>query len=265
MLEINSTRVNYRLDGPERGPVLMFSNPLASDLTIWDLQVPALLRAGYRVLRYDSRGQGRSDVPEGPYSMAQLAREALAVIDALELERVSFCGCSLGAMVGQMLAIEWGDRIESLVLCATAAHMPPREMWDDRISAVQEKGMDAIAEGAIERWFTVSGRDRFPQEVEKVRRNLLATPVEGFCACAIAIRDMDHRERIGEISTPTLVIVGEHDVGTPVTAARLVQERIPGAELVVVPSASHLVNVERADEFSQILIDFLEAHGATQR
>ena len=125
--------------------------------------------------------------------------------------------------------------------------------------------MDAIAEGAIERWFTVSGRDRVPQGVEKVRHSLLATSVEGFCACAIAIRDMDHRERMGVIATPTLVIVGEHDVGTPVTAARLVQERIPGAELVVVPGAPHLVNVERADEFSQILMDFLEEHGATQR
>jgi 3-oxoadipate enol-lactonase len=265
MLEIDGSRVNYRLDGPERGPVLMLSNPLASDLTIWDLQVSALLRAGYRVLRYDGRGQGRSDAPEGPYSMAQLARDALALIDALELERTSFCGCSLGAMVGQTLAIEWADRIESLVLCATTAHMPPREMWDDRISVVREKGMDAIAEGAIERWFTVAGRDRLPQEVERVRRSLLATSVEGFCACAIAIRDMDHRERIGAISTPTLVVVGEHDVGTPVAAARLVQEKIPGAELVVVPGAPHLVNVERADEFNQMLINFLEEHRATQR
>ncbi len=262
-IDVNGTRIHFRLDGPDLGPVVMFSNSLATNLTMWDRQVPALVAAGYRVLRYDSRGQGRSEVPSGPYTMELLTRDAFELLDALDLERVSFCGCSKGGMVGQMLATCHGDRLESLILCGTAAHMPPPEMWDERIITVREQGMQALVGKAIAHWITASGRDRLCVTLDELRRGIVGTSVEGYCASAMAIRNMDQREAIRSINVPTLIVVGEHDPGTPVEAARSIHERIKRSELVVLPHSAHLANIEQAETFNQVVLDFLAAHVAT--
>lgn len=259
LMEVNGTTLHYRFDGPEHGPIVMLSNSLASDLTMWDLQVPRLVRAGYRVLRYDSRGHGQSAVPEGPYSIEMLTDDAVGLMDALGLGKVHFCGLSKGGMVGQILGTRHSDRLISLTLCDTAAHMPPPEIWDERIRSVPKSGMAGVVDATIDRWFTKAGQERLPAEVEKVRQVILTTPVEGYCACCAAIRDMDQRESIRAITTPTLVIVGEQDPATPVQAARLIHERIAGSELVILPEAAHFVNVEQVEAFNDALLGFLRS------
>lgn len=257
--EINGTSIHYRVDGPARGPVVMLAGSLASDLTMWDGQIPALVEAGYRALRYDSRGHGRSGVPAGPYTIDQLAGDALYLLDRLELERIHFCGLSMGGMIGQMLGARHGDRLLSLTLSDTSAYMPPRELWDERIASVRENGMAAAVDATIDRWFTQPGQTRLADQVEKVRQMVANTPVEGFCASCAAIRDMDQRELLAAIDVATLVVVGEQDPSTPVDSARLLHERIASSRLTVIPEAAHFVNVEQAAGFNAVLLEFLES------
>ena len=254
---VDGTTLNYRFDGPEHGPVVMLSNSLASDLTMWDSQIPGLARAGYRTLRYDSRGHGRSGVPAGPYSIEMLADDAVRLINALGLEKVHFCGLSMGGMIGQILGSRHSERLLSLTLCSTAAHLPPREIWDERIEAVSEKGMDAVVDATIDRWFTKAGQERLEAEIRKIRYMILSAPLDGFCACCEALRDMDLRDPIRAIPTRTLIMVGEYDQGTPVSAARFIHEQIAGSELRIIPDAAHFANVEQADVFNEALLEFI--------
>ncbi len=255
--EVNKTTFNYLFDGHGQGPVIMLSNSLAADLTMWECQVPALVRAGYRVLRYDSRGHGHSAVTEGPYSMDLLAADAVGLMDALGLEKVHFCGLSKGGMIGQMLGTKYGDRLLSLTLSSTAPHMPPKETWDERIEFVRKHGMAAVADATIDRWFTKPGQIHLASLVEKIRRVILNTPVEGFCASCAAIRDMDQRETIRTISTPTLVMVGEQDSGTPVSAAELIHRGITSSALKIIPDAAHFVHMEQSSIFNKALLEFI--------
>ena len=261
LADVNGTKLNYRLDRPGQGTVVMFSNSLASALSMWDLQIPPLVEAGYRVLRYDSRGHGQSEVPEGPYSIEMLTADALGLMDALGLEKVHFCGLSMGGMVGQMLGARHGDRLISLTLSSTSAHMPPREIWDERIKTVRENGMDAVVDATIDRWFTKAGQERLVAEVEKIRHLILHTQADGFCAACAAIQNMDQRDSIRSISTGTMVLVGEHDPGTPVSAAEFIHQRISSSELKVISDAAHFVNVEQSRVFNEALLKFIEKHG----
>jgi 3-oxoadipate enol-lactonase len=264
LAEVNRTIINYRIGGPEEGPVVMLSHSLASDLTMWDMQIPALVEAGYRVLRYDSRGHGYSAVPEGPYSLELLTEDAVGLMDRLGLEKVQFCGLSMGGMVGQMLATHYRNRLDSLVLSSTSACMPPREIWDERINTVRKNSMKAAVDATIDRWFTKTGQVHLPLDVDKIRRLILHTPVNGFCACCAAIRDMDQRDSIHSIATRTLVVVGEHDPSTPVSAAELIHARITSSELLIISDAAHLVNVEKVGVFNNALLKFLEKNIAQQ-
>jgi 3-oxoadipate enol-lactonase len=257
--EVNNTTFSYRFDGPEQGSVIMLSNSLASDLTMWEFQVPALVQAGYRVLRYDSRGHGHSSVTEGPYSIELLAADAIGLMDALGLEKVHFCGLSKGGMIGQMLGTQYGDRLISLTLSSTAAHMAPKEIWDERIETVRKHGMAVVADATIDRWFTKASQIRLASAVEKIRRIILNTPVEGFCACCAAIRNMDQRETIHSVSTRTLVMVGEHDSGTPVPAAELIHKGIASSVLTIIPNAAHFVHMEQSRIFNTALLEFINS------
>jgi 3-oxoadipate enol-lactonase len=261
LIDIHGTMINYRIDGPERGPVVMFSNSLAADLIMWDMQAPALIAAGYRALRYDSRGHGRSASPAGPYTIALLAADAVGLMDALGLEKVHFCGLSMGGMVGQALGASHGDRLLSLTLSSTASYMPLREIWNERIETVRKYGLLPLADATIDRWFTKAGQVRLKAEIEKVRQVMLATSPEGYCACCEAIREMDLREALRAISTRTLVIVGENDPGTPVSAAEFIHGRIASSVLQVIPDAAHFVNMEQADRFNGALLAFLKMDG----
>lgn len=257
---VNETKINYRFDGPDKGTVIMLSNSLASDLAMWDSQISAFVEAGYGVLRYDSRGHGQSDVPQGPYTIEVLSADALALMDGLDLEKVHYCGLSMGGMVGQMLGTGHGDRLISLSLCSTAARMPPKQLWNERIEAVRKEGMAAVADATIDRWFTKAGKEGHRHEVEEVRRMVLSMPVEGYCGCCAAIRDMDQRESIKTIALPTLVVAGEHDPATTVADAELIHTRIRSSILKVVPQAAHFVNVEQALLFNNIVLGFIQAN-----
>jgi len=259
-IETNGTTLHYRFDGPEQGPLVMLSNSLASNLSMWDLQIPALLDEGFRILRYDSRGHGQSAAPEGPYTIELLTGDAVALMDTLGIGKVHFCGLSKGGMVGQMLGAKHGDRLISLTLCDTASFAGGPEVWSERIQAVRAGGMASVVDATIDRWFTKPGQDRLPTEVGKVRDMILTTPVDGFCACGEAIRDMDQRESIRAITTPTLVIVGEDDPGTTVEVARGIHESIAGSKLEIIPESAHLCNIEQAEAFNSPLLQFLKSH-----
>ena len=256
---VNDTTLHYRFDGSDDGPVILISNSLASNLGMWDHQIDTLLRLGFRVLRYDSRGHGQSGVTPGPYSIEMLTADAVGLLDALGIERASFMGCSKGGMVGQMAGTKHGDRFDKLVLCSTSAYMGGADVWTARIHAVTRRGMAAVVDATIDRWFTKPGQERIPADVDRVREMILATPPEGFVACAHAIAAMDQRESIRAIDRPTLVVVGEHDPGTPPEVAELIHERIAGSKLVVLEDSAHFCNVEQAGPFNAALEEFLGA------
>jgi 3-oxoadipate enol-lactonase len=256
-ISVNGININYRLEGPDSGKTVMLSHSLASSLHMWDSQVPALADARFRVLGYDSRGHGGSDVPPGPYTMDMLADDATALLDSLGIEKVHFCGLSMGGMIGQLLGARNPERISSLILSSTSAYMPPPHLWNERIEAVQKEGMVSVADATIDRWFTGKGRKQMPERVKAVKNSILATPPEGFCACCEAIRDMDLRKILPDITAPTLVIVGALDPGTPVSAAEYICGRIGSSQLKVIPDAAHFVNVEYPEVFNEELIGFL--------
>ena len=257
LVSVNGTAINYELDGPEAGLIVMLSNSLASNLTMWDDQMKPLMEAGYGVLRYDSRGHGQSAVPDGPYTIQMLASDALGLLDALALKKVHFCGLSMGGMVGQVLAARHGDRLLSLALCDTSSHKPPREIWEERIETVSRDGMQAVVDMAIDRWFTKAGQKRLPEAVARARRMMLDTPPGGYCRCGAAIRDMDLDRQLGAIKTPTLVMVGEQDPSTPVADAAFIHQHIASSSLKIIPGAAHLSNVEQADMFNELLLAFI--------
>jgi 3-oxoadipate enol-lactonase len=258
-VQANGVQLHYELAGPADAPVVMLSNSLGTQLEMWDRQMPTLAER-YRVLRYDSRGHGRSDAPGGPYTIDLLAGDALGLLDALGIERAHFCGVSMGGMVGQVLGARHGDRLISLALCSTACHMPPPELWDERIRLVTEQGMMALVDAVVERWFTEPFRREPSITVDRVRRMIIDTPAHGYAACCAAIRDMDLRELITAIRLPTLVIVGDKDPATPPEKAQQIQSRIPGAKLEVVPDAAHLLNIEQDVAFDAALMSLLDRH-----
>lgn len=254
-IAIDGCLIHYHLEGPDDAPVLLLSNSLGTDIGMWEPQMAAFT-ARFRVLRYDSRGHGKSDAPPGPYTIERLGKDALGLLDALDLRRVRFCGLSKGGMVGMWLGANAGDRIERLVLCNSSAQLGPPALWDDRIRAVREGGMAALTDAVLERWFTASFRVAAPEKTAPVRRMLLATPPEGYVGCCAAIRDMDQRESIRAVRVPTLVVAGMHDPATPPAHGALIAERIAGARLVTL-DAAHLSNIEAASAYNDAVLGFI--------
>jgi 3-oxoadipate enol-lactonase len=192
-------RIRYRLDGASYAPVLMLSNSLGTPLEMWEPQVKGFAER-FQVLRYDSRGHGGSDASPGPYTMERLGRDAFALLDALGFSRASFCGLSMGGMVGMWLGAHASERIDRLVLSNTAAIQGSAQLWNDRISAVRAGGMAAIVDATLERWFTPAFRGAQPDTIESVRRMVLSTSPDGYASCCAAIRDMDQRPSLPRIS-----------------------------------------------------------------
>jgi len=259
LANVNETLLHYSVEGPENGKVVMLANSLASDRTMWKFQAPVLTEAGYRVLRYDSRGHGQSASPPGPYSIEMLTLDALGLIDFLGLEKVHFCGISLGGMIGQLLGAFHGDCLHSLILCDTSSYTPSPEIWDERIQVVRKCGTSAVVDATIDRWFTKRGQERLQKEVEEIRRIILNTSSEGYCGCCAAIRNLDLRKAIGDISARTLIVVGEQDQGTPVSEAKSIKARIASSKLRIIPDAAHFVNVEQAGIFNDTILEFLDS------
>jgi 3-oxoadipate enol-lactonase len=246
---------NILVEGQEAAPVLMFSNSLSSNLSMWDPQAEAL-KDRFRIVRYDSRGHGRSVAGPGPYSIAHLGRDALAIMDALGLSQVHWCGLSKGGMVGQWLLTHHPERIGKAVLANTAAQMPPPELWNGRIRNATQNGMAPLVEPTIQRWFTAGFVARSPEMIAKVREMIAATPSQGYCGCCAAIRDMDQRDSIRAIDKPVLLISGAHDPATTPAMMELMRERIRGAEWVSL-DAAHISNLEQPEAFTAALKEFL--------
>jgi len=255
-VDLGDTRLHYRFDGPADAPVLVLSNSLGTSLAMWNAQVAALTRS-HRLLRYDTRGHGASAVPPGPYTIERLGRDVLALLDALQLPRVRFCGLSLGGMTGMWLGVHAPARVERLVLCNTAAHMAPADLWNTRIAKVRSGGMAAIVDGVLERWFTADFRAQHADRVAPARRMLLETSPDGYIAACEAVRDMDQRDAIAAIDCPTLVVAGSHDLATPPADGRFVAERIRRSRYVELPAA-HLSNIEAEAGFTSAVTGFLD-------
>jgi len=262
-IRANGIDVHYVLEGPANAPVVTMSHSLATTLEMWKPQMAAL-SARYRVLRYETRGHGRTEAPKGAYTLDTLASDARALLDALQIRRTHWVGLSMGGMIGQRLALSAPDRLMSLSLCDTSSRVPPemRPTWDERIKTAETEGMQALIEPTIARWFTSDFIKRKPDVVDTVRAMIRDTSVPGYVGCCHAIKMLDLTDRISAITLPTIVIVGEDDPGTPVAASRTIAERIKGAELAILPKAAHLSNIEQAEAFTAALTRFLAAHAA---
>jgi 3-oxoadipate enol-lactonase len=258
-IKANGIRMNYELSGKKGAPVVVLSHSLSCNLLMWNPQIDAL-NPYFQVLRYDTRGHGATDAPSGSYTLELLAEDVTGLLDALGMDRVHFVGLSMGGMIGQCLVLSHPHRLKSLVLCDTASIVPAeaQPLWQERLDKVSKKGMEALFEETLERWFTPAFLRQNPPMVKLIRKQILATPVAGYIGCAEAIRRLNYLDRISGIKTPTLIMVGEDDPGTPVSASEAMHERITGSNLVVLPSARHLSNVEQTEAFNAALLKFLK-------
>jgi 3-oxoadipate enol-lactonase len=258
LIKANGIQMNYELTGKDDGQVVALSHSLGSSLLMWEPQRDAL-EPHYRVLRYDTRGHGGSGAPKGAYTFDLLGEDAIALLDALGISTVHWVGLSMGGMIGQQLALHYPDRLESLVLCDTAAALgeDAQSIWQERIDTAWGKGMEGLVDQVMERWFSASFPDRNPEMVARIRKQFLDTPVEGYVGCGEAIRKLNFLDQLSAIKIPTLVMVGEDDPGTPVSFSKAIHERILKSKLVVVPSARHLSNVEQPASFNASLLEFL--------
>lgn len=255
-LQTGTTRIHYLLEGRPDAPVLAFSNSLGTNFGMWDVQADEF-QTKFRMLRYDTRGHGESSATPGNYSIERLGKDALALLDALHLERIHFCGLSMGGMIGMWLALNAAHRLKKLVLCNTAAKIGTVEGWNARIETVRKNGMKAIAPAVIERWFTPVFREKNPAPVAGIQKVLEEINPEGYAACCAAVRDFDCRANLGTIRIPTLVIAGASDPATPPADGRFLAEQIPGAQFALL-SAAHLSNIEDRGRFNNEVRDFLE-------
>jgi 3-oxoadipate enol-lactonase len=247
--------LNVSVDGRDDGPTLMLSNSLGCTLEMWEPQMAALTKQ-FRVVRYDRRGHGKSSVPPGPYSMERFGRDVLAILDGLNITRTHWCGLSMGGMVGQWLGANAPGRFDRIILSNTACYYPDPTNWLNRIKAVKEGGIAAVADTVIARWLTADFREREPQVSARMKAMLTASPVAGYLACCEALSTLDQRALLPKIKSPTRVIAGRHDPATPVAASEFIRSQIPGATMTIL-DAAHISNVEQPEAFTDAVIGFL--------
>jgi 3-oxoadipate enol-lactonase len=248
-------RIAYRFDGPADKPVLLLSNSIGTDFSMWDPQIETFSQH-FRVLRYDSRGHGASGVPAGPYSVDRLGRDVVELLDSLKINRVHFLGLSLGGIVGQWLGIYAPERIDRLILANTSAYLGPADQWDGRITSGLKADRSETAEMFLCNWFPSNLLRADGPMIAKIRAMLLATDPQGFAGSYAAVRDIDMRRTIALISSPTLVIAGQYDTVTLPSHSELIAATVLGAKLVVLPVV-HLSNLESPDAFTSSVLDFL--------
>lgn len=256
VIDSNGCPIDVEVTGPDNAPALMLSSSLGTTKHMWDPQMAAF-SAKYRVVRFDKRGHGRSGVPKGPYTMEMLGRDAIAIMDALKLDKVNWLGLSMGGMEGMWLGANAGNRIDKLILSNTSSHYADKSMWHTRMDAVGKAGsVAAIADMVINAWLTKDFQTAHPDVTARMKEMMIATPVEGYLGCCAAVRDMDHREMIKAIKVPTLIIAGAKDPATNVAAGEFIRDRIPGAKLAIV-DAAHIANVEVPDAYAKEVLAFL--------
>jgi 3-oxoadipate enol-lactonase len=254
-VDVRGSRVHYRFDGPTDAPVVIFSNSLGTNLKMWDPQIPALTRQ-FRVLRYDTRGHGLTQVTPGPYTIEGLGLDVVSLLDALGIAQANYCGLSMGGMIGIWLGIHAAERFRAIAICNTAARVGSTELWNTRIAGVRDNGMTLLAPATIQRWYTSAFIARAPDVIESTQRMLLETSPQGYIAGCEAIRDGDFRDQLDAVKSRTLVISGTHDPITTPIDGRFLAEHIAGAQYVEL-NAAHLSNVEASAHFSDALLKFL--------
>ncbi len=259
-VKANDIKVNYELSGKKDGPMVVLSHSLASSLKMWEPQME-ILRSHFQVLRYDTRGHGQTETTPPPYTLELLAEDAIGLLNGLEIEKVHWVGLSMGGMIGQAIALNHSHRLLSLSLCDTSSKIPDeaQPIWDERIEGVKNIGMKSQLEATMERWFTPAYLSLNPPMLNLIKEEFLATPPEGYMGCASAIRRLNYLNRLSEIQIPTLIIVGEDDPATPLSASEAIHGQIKNSKLVILPSTRHLSNVERAEAFNDHLLKFLKS------
>lgn len=259
-LSANGIDIEYALEGPHDAPVVALSHALATNLDNWDYVAPLLARR-FRVLRYSLRGHGRSEAPAGPYTLNLLADDLAALLDNLGVDRAHVVGLSIGGMIAQAFALRHGRRLRGLVLCSSMCELPEgaADTWRERQAVVSDRGVAALSEQTLQRWFTPEYAAANPAILERVRQWIAKTPSAGYLGCADAITSMQLGDSLRAITNPTLVLVGQQDQGTPVAAAQAIQARISGAQLQILDPGSHQLPIECAERFVELVQPFLAA------
>jgi 3-oxoadipate enol-lactonase len=259
-VRLNNIDIHYTVEG-DKGPWVTLSHSLACNLTSWDAQA-ALLSQNYRVLRYDTRGHGQTSAPAGDYTLDVMAEDVHALFTHLGISRTHWIGISMGGMIGQTYALAHPGVFQSMLLADSTSRRPPQAaaMWGERMRIARAEGMQGVLEGTLARWFTEGYRARAPAALARITDGILSTPVDGFCGCCAAISTIDVLDRLPEIDCPTLIMVGEHDHGTPPEMSRQMHAQIKGSEFVLIKDAAHIVNIEQEAFFNQSMLTFLAQH-----
>jgi 3-oxoadipate enol-lactonase len=257
-IKANGISINCQIEGPEGAPWVVFSNSLATSIAMWDDQAAAL-KSSYRVLRYDQRGHGGTDAPTGRYAFDTLLADALALLDALHIDKAHFAGLSMGGATAIGLAERHPDRFDRIIVCDSPCQSTPQsaQQWEERIAVAQKKGIEALVEPTVSRWFPPETVAKNPPHLDKVRAMFRATPVNGFIGCAAALADHDYATAIATVKQPVLFLVGEKDAPAP--AMRKLNEKLSGSRYVELPGAGHISNMDRPAEFNRAISEFLAA------
>ena len=254
---VNHVKLHYEIDGD--GPWLTLSHSVGTNNSMWAPQVDALSRH-FKVLRIETRGHGQSASPAGPYRMSDLAKDVVALWDELGIQRSHWLGLSMGGMIGQTLAINAPERLSNLILANTTGRGPVNApaLWADRAATAQSKGMSAMVEGSLSRWFTEPYRAAHPDVMARVAAMIEGASVEGYSACCLAIGAVNTLEALTQVRIPTLIIVGESDQATPPAMAQQLHEHLVDSQLCVLPNAAHLSNMEQPGLFTEAVLTFLK-------
>ncbi len=258
-IKANDIEMNYELSGNPDAPVVVLSHSLASSMVMWEPQL-AVLEPHFSVLRYDLRGHGGSEATKGEYTLELLGEDIVGLMDALDIPSAHFVGLSIGGMIGQGLALDHADRLESMILCDTAPVLPDeaKPVFRERMDQARDHGMAPLVDATLARWFTTPFLKQNQPAIAPIRQQIRATPVAGFIGCTHAILGLNYLDRLSGIDLKTLIIVGEDDPGTPVSAAEAIHNEIRNSKLLVLPSAAHLCNIEQAEAFNKAILEFLK-------
>jgi len=255
VIDADGCKINVQIDGPQDAPALVLSNSLGTNLSMWDDQAKAL-SGEFRVIRYDQRGHGKSGAPKGPYTIDRLGQDVIAILDNLKIAKAHFVGLSMGGSTGMWLARMAPGRFTKIILSNTGARISTQDVWNARIASVLSKGMTAVIDTTLERWFSNDSHKRNLPAISAVRKMLMTTPAHGYAGCSAAIRDCDQRWGIGAVKLPTLVIIGTLDPGTPPASGEEIASRIRGAKVARL-EAAHLSNLEKSEAFTAEVQKFL--------
>ena len=256
--DLGDVVLNCRVDGPEDADWIILSNSLGADLTMWNEQI-AFLTSRYRVLRYDTRGHGRSETARGPVSFSDLTADVIHLMDRFDIETSAFMGLSMGGMTGLGLAINHADRLSKIVCADGRADAPPpfRAMWDERIAKVENGGLEAIVDGTLDSWLTEAWREANPERLAEIRQMVLSNDPKGYVACCQALKGLDYLRQLGNAKTPVLFVGGSMDKGAAPEVMQAMADATPGGTYVMVPDAAHVANINAPSAFNAAIAGFL--------